>query len=168
MNKTFNTANPNYNACVGNNGYNDLSTYSEGYDESVKFLLETVFESKSTLDTIVYPIVYAARHRIELFLKHQLLILSKINSVYNPIFTYKLMATHEISKLWDQFKTLAKVEPRYNALTCKLDEYITDFYKIDDTGEVFRYPNSNNGLKHLTDIHCINLEAFAQRYFELS
>jgi hypothetical protein len=169
MNKTFSGENFHYNACVGNNGHVDFITYSEGYDEITKLGLEKIDNSTIPIDCLVYPLVYSARHRIELFLKHQLI---KIDYIKNKLLSNKdvhqITRTHEISTLWQMFKEVTSFEPRFIETINEIDEYINDFAQIDDTGEVFRYPVTVGGEKHLADINVINLLSFKKRYLELT
>ncbi|MBK7010652.1 MAG: hypothetical protein IPN73_10105 [Saprospiraceae bacterium] len=67
MNKTFTGNNFDYNACVGNNGHIDFITYSDGYDAMVNLGLEKLDTFSIPVDILVYPLIYSARHRIELF-----------------------------------------------------------------------------------------------------
>lgn len=169
MNKTFSGDNFDYNACVGNNGHIDFITYSDGYDSMVKLGIEKIDSPIIPIDILVYPLIYSARHRIELFLKHQLIkidyIKSKLLSNGN---TKEIIRTHSISTLWEMFKTVTAFEPRFEKPINELDEYINDFAEIDDTGEVFRYPLTAGGDKHLADIHVVNLLSFKNRYLELT
>lgn len=167
MNQTFNARSPEYNACVGNNGGSDFKTYYDGYNEAVETLLKATLKHKTTLDIIVYPIVYSARHWIELFLKHHLQLIAHIYKAYNSDFSYSMLSTHEISVLWKNFKKLASVDPRYSELVSKIDSHLSEYIEVDDNGEAFRYPIANNNKKYLTDLHCINLQDFAIRFSQL-
>jgi hypothetical protein len=169
MNRTFTGNNFDYNACVGNNGHIDFITYSDGYDAMVKLGLEKLETFSIPVDILVYPLVYSARHRIELFLKHQLI---KIDYIKNKILsngnTQQIIRTHEISTLWEMFKNQTSFEPRLLEPINEIEEYINDFSQIDDTGEVFRYPLTVGGEKHLEYLNVVNLLSFKKRYIELS
>lgn len=167
MNKTFHANNIHYNACVGLNGDFDIDTYALGYFENVKVLIDSTIAMKTTLDAIVYPIVYSARHYIELTLKHQIEILIQINKIVDSKFNSRIRAIHEISILWDEFRKLSLVDNRYLNLTYKAEEYITDYSEIDDNGETFRYPYSNENKKYLTQLYCIDIKDFGIRFYEL-
>ena len=167
MNKTFHANRIHFNACVGFNGNYDIDTYALGYFETVKILINSTLEWKTTLDAIIYPIVYSARHYIELTLKHQIRALIYINKIVDSKFNSRILAIHEISILWDEFKNMSLVDNRYSDLTKKAEEYINDFSEIDDNGESFRYPYSNENKKHLTQLYCIDVRDFGVRFFEL-
>ena len=148
----------------------DFNRISNGErDEMVKLGLEKVENMTIPIDILVYPLIYSARHRIELFLKHQLI---KIDYVKNKLLSNKntkqIIRTHEISKLWELLKNETSFDPRFKDTIKDLDDYIKDFAQIDDTGEVFRYPISINGNKHLDSLGVVNLLSFKNRYLELT
>ena len=73
-----------YNACVGNNGWISINTYISGYQAATLVMLESALESISTrknvpdnaemwnIDTAIYPILFSARHYVELYLKQKI------------------------------------------------------------------------------------------------
>lgn len=168
MNSTFRPGESIYNSCVGNNGNADLQTYSDGYHESALTILEKIDLNRCYLDLLIYPLVYSARHRIELLLKRQILILAKMKTVYDPTYSYRVIATHEISALWKDLKGLSLIDSRYLNVLNRCEPIINDFAEIDDNGEAFRYPFSNTGTRHLGDVHCIDVRNFKLHYLELN
>jgi len=168
-NETFRMGkNVDLNACVGNNGFIDLYTYQCGYYEATIELINSIKKSWTKADLLIYPVVYSARHTIELFLKNQLFNLKYINSKAKGVkFESQLINTHEIKELWNQFKKLSAVDIRYEPYTKDLEEYISDFYQVDNTGETFRYPFSHEDVRHLTDLACINIDIFEKRFTQL-
>jgi hypothetical protein len=167
MNKTFHANNINYNACVGFNGNYDIDKFDLVYIVTVNVLLESTIKGETTLDAIVYPVVYSARHYIELTLKHQIAGLTLINRIVDSNFNSRFLAIHEISELWKEFRLISKLDSRYEELVLKAEEYINDFSEIDDNGETFRYPFSNDNIKHLSGLYCIDLYDFGVRFEEL-
>ncbi len=156
------------NACVGNNGFIDLHTYQLGYYEATIALIKNVKEFESTVDALIYPIVFSARHAIELFLKTQLYNLKCINSkARGTEFEDSLQTTHSIKDLWEEYRELTAVDVRYEPYLSALEEYMIDFYEIDDTGETFRYPFDHEETRHLTDLGCINIEVFEDRFVKM-
>lgn len=157
-----------FNACVGNNGFSDLYTYQCGYYEATVGLINNLKKSTTNIDLLIYPIVYSARHTIELFIKNQLFKLKYINSkAQGKKFESKIKETHDIKELWTTFKSLSSVDVRYRPHTNILQEYILDFCEVDNTGETFRYPFDHKGVRHLTDLWCINIEFFEKRFIKL-
>jgi hypothetical protein len=167
MNNTFHASNFQFNACVGHNGDPDIEAYAHGYGECVRILLSAAIKGETPLDTIVYPIVYSARHYIELTLKHQLSLLGFMNQIVTTSCKYNVAAIHDISTLWDDFKSLASFDSRYLDFINDADNYILDFSEIDNNGETFRYPYSNNNFKHLSELNCIDICDFGNRFKEL-
>ncbi len=156
------------NACVGYNGFPNIHTYQQGYYKAAITLIETVKKSSYNADALVYPIVFSARHAIELFLKKQLYSLRNINKkTKGKRFKSKLESIHSIKELWNEFKELTKIDTRYEPYIKDLEGYIVDFYDVDDTGQTFRYPFSTEKTRHLKDLACINIEIFGNRFNEM-
>lgn len=167
MNKTFHSNNPRFNACVGYNGNYQIDTYAHGYGESVIALFKSVQNHEIALDAAVYPILYSARHFLELTLKCQLGLLNEINGNISPGLQRVIKATHSINELWHEYCSLARVDTRINDYISKLHEYVMDFSQIDDNGETFRYPYSNDNNKHLIGLSCIDLRDACIRFNEM-
>lgn len=169
-NKTFNSSNPTYNACVGENGGASIRTYASGYKESTAILLKKVLRNSAYLDILVYPIVYNARHYIELSLKSTIEYLDFFNKVLNPKFcAEKNLKTHSLKELMNKIKVLSAVEPRYKEVVECVEDFVSDYYEIDDSAETFRFPLFHNGMKkHLEDQGCINLGDFADQFSKMS
>jgi len=169
-NSTFSSGNnTRYNACVGKNGYNDIETYEFGYTNSVKLLIESLKKDPGYIDPAIYPLVFCARHSIELFLKKAA---SAIESIYNQIgkaYDYKdLTKTHNLKDLLEYFIKLSKFDDRLSEDVNKIETYVKDYYDVDLTGEAFRYPYNKQNVHHLDDFSCINILIFEKRFHELS
>ena len=169
FNSTFNTGkNGSLNACVGNNGWTDLNTYRIGFDDAVTALAGAVQDSKVNVDTIIYPLVFSARHSIELFLKMAIKLIGEARSELK-VTNEKLVKTHDLQNLWALFKDNAtQCDRRLVEFVKDSEETILDFSAIDPTGETYRYPYSQNKDKHLEEISVINVEVFYTRYQQLS
>lgn len=159
--------NSDLNACVGNNGFIDLYTYQCGYYKATRELINST-KIRWENDLLIYPIVYSARHTIELFLKYQLFKLKYINEKARGLeFEEKIIKTHNIDELWADFKNLTAIDARFKPYINNLEEFISDFCEVDNTGETFRYPFDHEGARHLTDLSCINIEIFERRFIKL-
>ena len=167
-NKTFNSLNPTYNACVGDNGGFYMHAYVKGYREAVEILLERVLTERYLLDSLVYPIIYNARHFVELSLKASIENLKYINQILGNKCDIIKTNTHHISNLWEIVKDLCSAESRYENILLKLEEFVSDYSDMDDSAETFRFPQDRKGEFHLKTQGCINLEAFAERFAEMS
>lgn len=170
-NNTFRPGNNfHYNACVGKNGFNDISSYEDGYHDAVNILFEQLIkERKYHVDTLVYPILFSARHRIELFFKKFVDRLEKLNALkdrkYNRIPRKNI---HDLRILWEYVEELSQVDKRYSEDIIDLNDFIKDYFDIDLTGETFRYPFNNNNQQHLEDRSRINLLVFKEQYDSMS
>lgn len=164
-NKTFNSSNPTYNACVGENGGASIRTYASGYKESTAILLKKALRNSAYLDILVYPIVYNARHYIELSLKSTIEYLDFFNKKLKPEHNAKALKTHSLKNLMNEVKTLSAVELRYKEIVKSIDKFVSDYYEIDDSAETFRYPYSHDGKEmHLKDQECINMKDVAKHF----
>lgn len=170
-----------YNACVGNNGWVGMHSYIDGFQSSTVILLESLIKDVDKkdfdgfmwcLDTCVYPILFSARHFLELFLKQQVLRISYLKNKSEDDYEIKLklLKTHDTHKLWKLF--LAEVKSvcdiRLNKYLHKIHIFILQFHNIDSTGETFRYPYSQTNSLHLTNHSVIGLKRFYKEFLEFS
>jgi len=170
-----------YNACVGNNGWVGMHSYIDGFQSSTVILLESLIKDVDKedfdgfmwdLDTCVYPILFSARHFLELFLKQQVLRISYLKNQNEDDYKIKLtlLKTHDTHKLWNLF--LAEVKSvcdiRLNQYLHKIHIFILQFHNIDSTGETFRYPYSQTNSLHLTNYSVIGLKRFYKQFLEFS
>lgn len=170
-----------YNACVGNNGWIGIDTYIHGYQAATLVMLESVLKSVNCredipenanywyVDTAIYPILFSARHYIELYLKQKIYEINQFK--IKQEIEDKLVRTHDINRLWGLFKNIVDEthDPRMNEFIMAVEPYINDFSIIDLTGETFRYPyNQDYSQKHLEDRSVIGLYNFYQKFNELS
>jgi hypothetical protein len=168
-NKTFSKGrNDSLNACVGINGIQDHEKYGYGFDEATKLLIKAVKSDDTAIDAIIYPLIFCARHRLELFLKDQLLKFPLIRE-NNEVTEHLLSKTHNLETLWDLFKRVGETtDRRILAFIDEAEEYILDFAEIDPTGETFRYPYDQYKTTHLINTPLINIGVFENRYSKLS
>jgi len=169
FNNTFKGAQPTrLNACVGNNGNPQQPEYAEGFIDASLSLCKLVVEDPSYLvDCYIYPIAFNMRHGVELWIKH---FITQLVPIRNEILvdTINLTATHDINILWREFKNHAHLkDSRFVDITDRLDEYINNIGEIDPTAQTFRYPFSNESIKHLTKTPIINIRNLASRLVSL-
>ena len=95
------------NACVGYNGFPSIHTYQHGYHQAVVSLIETAKKDSWDSDSLIYPILFCARHSIELFLKKQICVLSNVKAItMNRESENMLLTEHSLDSLWQNFKEL--------------------------------------------------------------
>lgn len=171
-----------FNACVGDNGSRGMFSHIDGYQSATLVMLESILSQyipntddntpeQAFLwnnDTSVYPILFTARHFIEIYIKQ------KINAInYLKVkedIAEKLVKTHNIEKLWGIFVEIVEKtrDSRLAVYIEKIAPYIQDFNRIDPTGETFRYPYSSEGSMHLKGMGVIGLFNFYNKFTELS
>lgn len=150
-----------FNACVGRNGgpY-DFRAYAAGYFRAGERILDGLLDDSTSVDLIIYPLVYVYRQAIELSLKHLVVVLPPLWGE-----TVKPKPTHRLMDNWTTVRSyLEKVEDfdPDKTLLPKVELVLSDFVAIDPTGEVFRFPESKDGLKHLQELACINVLVFGE------
>jgi hypothetical protein len=162
-NELFRPASPTgFNACAGSNGGTyDSQDYALGYFEAGSIIVSSLLSDRSMLDVVIYPLVFAYRHGIELSLKDL--------AVHLPLVwdeESEARLTHVLSDNWESIKSYLKREQEFdpeNTLIDQVDTIIKDFLEIDETGQVFRYPTDRSGLNHLDGkVSAINVIVFQQ------
>jgi len=168
-NKTFIGGEPIWgNACVGNNGQPSYIEYARGYSESANLIIKTVLEQKLTVDIFIYPICFNMRHSVELRLKGLITELEKFKEYRDKLPIFDLEGSHDLGKIWCYIKDeIVKLDKRYEEFIQELDSYIMDIAMVDSTGQVFRYPMSNENHKHLVEVNTISLHILQKRFKEL-
>lgn len=188
MNETANLirSEPNlyqFNACVGNNGWRGMFSYIDGYQSATLVMLESILSKyipnsdtpmpesafSWNIDTAVYPILFSARHFIEIYIKQKIHIINQLK-VKEAGIDRKLVTTHNINRLWDIFIQIVQdtSDTRIYPYVDKISPYIQDFEIIDPTGETFRYAYNKENMKHLENVGVIGLLHFYQKFQELS
>ncbi|MDQ1812869.1 hypothetical protein RBA41_06080 [Massilia sp. CCM 9210] len=170
FNKTFNPGSEgttHLNACVGNNGFVDKRSYGTGFAEAVDILTTAIqhSEKRASLDTLIYPICFCARHHVELFLKAQIEVIEAMRSTPPT----KLSSIHNLDGLWKIFFTVAlATDRRFVAPVEQMLEFVRDIAQIDPTGQTFRYPEDTESVKHLTQTPVINIPVLRSRFMALA
>lgn len=177
------------NACVGENtGSPDNSIgYAGGFQSAAEILLKQAGVSKPKesaetwgiyplVDMIVYPILYCARHHVELDLKRILPKITFLNNyrknitkASNPTTESKETITHSVLNVFGKIENLSKsTDPRLIEYVEKIRPYVLEIESIDQSGQTFRYAiDSENSKLHLAEISRINLQSFANGYSKL-
>lgn len=171
-NETFTGGEPTWaNACVGDNGFPGYWEYAKGYSQAANILIETVLDGRGqthSVDEMVYPISFNMRHSIELRLKGAILELIAVEKYRGQTLEFNFTGTHNIGNMWSFFvESASSIDDRYQSLISKLDKRISDFAKVDPTGQTFRYPINTESQKHLVDIAIINFVVLRDKFSEL-
>jgi hypothetical protein len=154
------------NACVGDNGgpY-ELFEYGKGFFEAGHAIVEAAEDMKAPVDLLVYPAAFSYRHGVELLLKQLVLSLNQVLGVGD-----KFQQNHNMRELWaDVLKlTNAIQDPLIETEAVeRAGEMIGHFDAFDPTGQVFRYPESIKGNRHLADHKLINVDILRVQMREL-
>lgn len=142
-----------WNACIGPQG--DEENYIDGYVEAALELASAVLERQlfASRDTLVLPILYNARHGIELTLKFALKCLSAAEVVpASPAPNHKI---------GEHFEALMKADigdAEIRHLLTRLRPYVTSLSAIDDDGQQLRYAEDLDGNRSLQDKPLANIE----------
>lgn len=171
-NKTFGGDHPTWaNACVGNNGFPGVWDYAKGFSVAANLLIEQVIQERGQkyfVDELVYPICFNMRHSIELRLKAAVSQLISIRKIRGQEIAFNLDSSHDIGVIWQFFSHNAVLtDDRYPEIISQLAQKISDFSKIDATGQTFRYPFDSQSQKHLVDVGIINFYKLKKGFAEL-
>lgn len=163
---------PHKNAVVGGRCVDDRNyAVREGFMQATLALL-AVAETGSyidpntdesgyvSIDELVYPICFNARHFIELFLKDSIQTVAALNK---DIAAVKVRATHELTELWNSFVAVIERDRRLAKFGIPLKEVFMEFADVDNTSMAFRYPYDLDGKAHLPDLVHINLRVLGAR-----
>ncbi|MDD5519489.1 MAG: hypothetical protein PHI84_01585 [Kiritimatiellae bacterium] len=147
------------NACIPTFTSDKQIPYIEGYKLAADILVNKVNETGRSQDFLVYPIAFLYRHHLELLLKQ---IIADGRDLLKNEAGYP--QHHKIDALWEEVKSLIRktwktADPPEMR---KTDHVISEFMKLDPTGEGFRYGHKKDGQDSLTDIKYINLRHLAE------
>jgi hypothetical protein len=136
-----------FNACIGTNSLHDIQTYAEGYLQASQKLLEAMFEHQLYYerDTLVHPILYSARHGIELSIKH---VLSRLGECDVKTDEKKLLG-HSLRELWVIFEETLAFDRRFYSLLGEVKNIVIQLDSADPDAQDFRYPKNSQGEKTL-------------------
>lgn len=132
-----------------------LAIYSQSYKDAGDRLVEYAQTDKTSINFLVFPILFLYRHYLELALKEIILTatqyLEKEHDAIN---------SHSLSQLWREAKKLiSEVDLNIpNDEMVAVENQISQFHKLDKSSMTFRYPVDKQGnvFKNLSDY--INIE----------
>jgi len=144
----------NYHACLGSNNLQSFDAYAKGYFLAAKSLLDKLIDSNESIsehDLLINPILYSARHGVELCLKY---ILTKLDETDLQV---NLNNTHSINELWAEFKNNANYDERLKCSANELNDLIQQIDKADPDGQDFRYPIDSAGNQTQQDKSIVDI-----------
>lgn len=142
-----------WNACIGKQG--DEINYVEGYLQAAQLLVDTMLEKEmlSSRDTLAMPILFNARHGLELALKYVLRELGALGMARAREGT----ADHDLHAYWVHLS-----EQRIGDRACRdrlaeLKPFVESFMKQDIDGQELRYFENRDGKRSLGEQAVVNL-----------
>lgn len=140
----------------------DFSAYAEGYKKAADIVTDHVTTTsegdRSVRDYVVFPVAFLYRHYIELRLKEILLVGGRLYDLKE-----RLPKHHRIDELWKHARSIVKETSASEDLDV-MDACISEFAKMDQNSQSFRYPVDRDGnqsikpdqlvisLPHLRDV----------------
>jgi hypothetical protein len=141
-----------WNACIGPQGHEE--NYVDGYIEAALFLAETVLEKKlhDSRDTLVLPILYNARHAIELTLKF---VVRRLHAV--GLYREVPRANHKIHKYLENLQMAKIGDYEFRENISKLSPFVQSLAEVDDDGQQLRYATDQTGKSSLENRPLANI-----------
>lgn len=141
-----------WNACIGVQG--DALNYVEGYLEAAIELADAVLEKKlyGKRDTLVLPILYNARHAVELTQKFVISTLKKAGA-----FNQATPHDHDIAAHAKMLKDAAVGDETLRTLIGRCEPFVASLARIDDDGQALRYAVRQDGQQSMADKSLANI-----------
>lgn len=146
-----------WNACVGPQGHE--INYVDGYLEAAILLATELLrqEMHGKRDTLAMPILYNARHAIELMLKF---VITKL--VQTDLIPAAAPVNHDIKAHWEWLSQRALGDVSLTESVAGLQPYIDSLAAIDEDGQELRYAKNRDGDMSLAERPLVNLEVVKQ------
>lgn len=141
-----------WNACIGVQG--DALNYVDGYLEAATELASAVLDKKlyEKRDTLVLPILYNARHAVELTQKFVIATLHNVGAI-----VHAAPRDHDVKAHWKILRDSAVGDEALRALFERLEPFVTSLSRIDDDGQSLRYAIRRDGGQSMPDKSLANI-----------
>lgn len=151
-----------WNACIGQQG--DEQNYVDGYIEAAIGLGETIFEKKlyGQRDTLILPILFNARHAVELSLKF---VARKLVSegVLKSDFKYD----HDLYGLFSYLDDVSLGDEQLRIDLERLEPFVASLAQMDSDGQEFRYHLKRDNERSLKSLTVVNLRLVLHSLYDL-
>ena len=154
-------------ACVGDNGGTTNNDILAGFKEAAFIIINNIKSHNGVEDELVYPLVFAIRHCVELSLKISINLIRDICDIKSVDYGIKEKTLHEhdIEELSTLLKQLYKVDRRVPELFDKALKFAEDFC-FDKRSDVFRYECNLEKKEILKELHIYHvcIETLEQKF----
>lgn len=142
-----------WNACVGVEG--SEMNYVEGYLDAAAIIADRLVaeEMMGKRDTLVMPILYNARHGLELAMKYVVAKLVELGLVHRP----EGRANHHILRYWQHLRDAEVADRVVRELVDSLEPYVKSLSRIDVDGQQLRYFATGAGERSLGQQSVVHL-----------
>lgn len=147
------TDNSEWNACIGQQGTEE--NYVDGYMEAALELASAVVDKREhgKRDTLAMPILYNARHAVELALKF---VIKQLRAAGAIVSTHP--KNHDIKSHWQLIASAQLGDASLRGYISDLEPFVESLHSIDEDGQQLRYAETREGKKSLEDKALCNLE----------
>ncbi len=152
-----------WNACIGQQG--EEVNYLDGYIEAAIELVDAIIEKKllGQRDTLVLPILFNARHGLELALKFSIDRLVAAGALKNHV----QKRNHDISFHWNQLNDGEIGDEVLSQAIVELKPFVDSLSQVDTDGQELRYYRNRDKDKSLAKYALANLRLIQQSLREL-
>ncbi|WP_024507172.1 hypothetical protein [Bradyrhizobium sp. ARR65] len=152
-----------WNACIGRQGHEE--NYLDGYIEAAIELVDAIIEKKlfAKRDTLVLPILYNARHAIELALKFTTDRLLEAGLLKND----GIKRDHNIRVYWERLHGADVGDEKLRAVIAALKPFVDSVSRIDADGQELRYHRNRDNDPSLSEYSTANLKLIQHSLREL-
>lgn len=141
-----------WNACIGSQGHEEH--YVDGYIEAAIELTSAILAKRlyGQRDTLVLPILYSARHAVELNLKF---VTSRLRQA--GVITDTRPIDHDIAADYALLNTARLGDETLNREIGALAPFVESLAAIDRDGQMLRYAKTRDGEKSMDDKSLANI-----------
>lgn len=146
-----------WNACIGRQGNEE--NYIDGYIEAAIELASAIIDKElmAQRDTLIMPILYNARHAIELILKY---VLHRLKSI--GIVSQQFQVNHDIMAHWTLLVSSELGDKELRQTIRALEPFVASLTRIDEDGQELRYPENMQGAKSLSGYSLANVKVIQE------
>ncbi|MFT3941545.1 hypothetical protein [Rhodopseudomonas sp.] len=152
-----------WNACIGRQGHEE--NYLDGYIDAAIELADAIIDKKlfAKRDTLVLPILYNARHAIELALKFTTDRLLGVDLLKND----GIRRNYNIGAYWERLHGADIGDEKMRSVIDALKPFVVSVSRIDSDGQELRYFLNRENEASLAQYSIANLKLIQQSLRDL-